>query len=97
MTDKVIKTDPNKAGAWFLQYEKAVESILRLRDRSNTLGMQCFNTTTIYKICECLPYFIQDQTYGLEEDGQDKQKKVIEMNTKAMTKADKRDTDKNIL
>ena len=41
-----------KAAALFLPYKKAVESILRLGDRSNTLGMQggLCNTTMIYKI-----------------------------------------------
>ena len=51
LSDKSIETDPNKAAAWFLQYEKAIESILRMGVRSNTLGIQCFNASTIYKIC----------------------------------------------
>ena len=56
----MIETNPSRAAAWFLNYENAVESILRLGDRSATLGMECFNVTTIYKICESLPYSIQD-------------------------------------
>ena len=68
LSDKSIETDPNKAATWFLQYEKAIESILRLGDRTTSLGMQCFNASTIYKICERLPYTIQYQTYGIEED-----------------------------
>ena len=85
LTDKVIENDTSRAAAWFLKYEKAVESILilRLGDRSATLGMQCFNATTNYKICERLPYSIQDQTYGLEEERRDNLKKVIEMISKA--------------
>ena len=39
-TYKVITTDPNRAAVWFLQYEKAMETILRLGDRSNTLRIQ---------------------------------------------------------
>ena len=66
-----------------------------LGDRTNSLGMQCFNASTIYKICERLPYTIQYQTYGLEEDGREKLKKLIEMVTKARRNAEKRATDKN--
>ena len=39
LTDKVIQSDPYKPAALFLPYEKAAKSILRLRDRSNTIGM----------------------------------------------------------
>ena len=93
LTDKVVETNPSRAVALFLNYENAVKSILRLGDSSATLGMECFNATTIYKICEHLPYSIQYQTYGLEEVGRVKLKKTIEMVTKARTIADKRATD----
>ena len=33
LTDKKIQSDPYKAAALFLPYERAVESILRLGDR----------------------------------------------------------------
>ena len=49
LSDKSIKADPSKAATWFLQFEKAIESILRLGDRTTSLGMQCFNAATIYK------------------------------------------------
>ena len=57
--------------------------------------MQCFNAATIYPICERLPYTLQYQMNGLEEDGREKLKKIIYMVTKARTNAEKRATDKN--
>ena len=82
LSDKAIETDPNKAATWFLEFENAIESILRLGDRTTSLGMQCFNAATIYQICERLQYTLQYQTYGLEEDGREKLKKIIDMVTK---------------
>ena len=42
-----------------------------------------------------MPYSIQYQTYGLEEDGREKLRKIIKMVTKARTNADKWATDNN--
>ena len=72
LSDKDIETDPNKAAIWFLEFENAIESILRLGDSTTSLRMQCFNAATIYQIYKRLPYTIQYQTYGLEEDGREK-------------------------
>ena len=95
LSDKSMETDPNEAATWFLQYENAVKSILRLGDRTTSLGMESFNASTIYEICTRLPYTIKYQTYGLEEDGREKLKKIIDMVAKARTNAERRATDKN--
>ena len=72
LSDKSIENDPNKAATWFLHYEKAIESILRPGEKTTSLGMQCFNASTIHKICKRLSYNIQYQTYELEEDRREK-------------------------
>ena len=95
LSDKSIENEPNKAATWFLNYEKSIESILRLGERTTLLGMQCFNASTIHKISKRLPYTIQYQTYELKEDGREKLEKIIDMVTKARTNAEKRATDKN--
>ena len=87
ISDKSIETDPNNAATWFLQYEKAIESILRLGDRTTSLGMPCFNASTIHKMCKRLPYTIQYQTYELEEDGSENLEKIINMVTNAEKRA----------
>ena len=91
ISDKSIETDPNNAATWFLQYEKAIESILRLGDRTTLLGMPCFNASTIHKMCKRLSYTIQYQTDELKEDGSENLEKIIDM----VTNAEKRATDKN--
>ena len=58
LSDKTVETNPNKAAMWLLQYEKAMNSILRLGDRASLPGLQYFNTSNFYKICEQLPYII---------------------------------------
>ena len=95
LSDKSMETDPNEAATWFLQYENDVKSILRLGDRTTSLGMESFNASTFYEICKRVPYTIKYQTYELEEDGRDKLKKIIDMVTKARTNAEKGATDKN--
>ena len=47
LSDKTIETDPNKAAAWLLQYEKAIEAILRSGDRSATTASNKVKTTQI--------------------------------------------------
>ena len=47
LTDKVIEINPAKATTWFLQYESAIEAILRLGKRNAELGIQCFNVTML--------------------------------------------------
>ena len=95
LSDKTVETDPNKAAMWLLQYEKAMNSILRLGDRATSLGLRYFNTSTFYKICEQLPHTIQCKVYGIEENGREKMKKIIGVVTKARTNAERRAKDKN--
>ena len=87
LSDKSIENEPNKAATWFLNYEKSIESILRLGERTTLLGMQCFNASTIHKISKRLPYTIQYQTYELKEDGREKLEKIIDMVTNAEKRA----------
>ena len=82
--DSEIHTTPDRQDSRNLPQQS------RLGDRSTSLDMQRFNASTIREICKRLPYYIQDKTYGIKEEGRDKLKKVI-------TKADKRATDKNDL
>ena len=74
--------DPAKATTWFLQYESDVEAVLRLGKRNAELGMQCFNVNTLFKICEKLPFSIQQAAYSLKEKGKEKLIRIIDMTSK---------------
>ena len=55
ISDKTTKIDPNKAATWFIQYKKAIESILRLGEGTTSQCSleQC--SAFIYQIKERLP------------------------------------------
>ena len=94
LTDKVIETDPAKATTWFLQYDSAIEAILRLGKQNAKLGMQCFNVTNLYRICEKLPFSLQQAAYSLEEGGKEKLVKIIDMTSKVRYATEKRAQDR---
>ena len=66
ISDKTIKTDPYKAATWFIQYEKAIEPILKLGEGTTSQCSleQC--SAVIYQIKERLPHTLLTQAYQLE-------------------------------
>ena len=43
LSDTTIEVDPDKAAKWFLDLENTMQTILRIGDRTTSLGMECFN------------------------------------------------------
>ena len=56
--------------------------------------MQCFNVTTLYRICEKLPFSLQQAAYSLEEGGKEKLLKIINMTSKVRSATEKRAQDR---
>ena len=75
---------------WYLKYEKAVESILRLGDKDPNPCNASMPPHSLQDM-RVLPCSLQVETYGIEEEGRDKLKQIIKMIT------DTRSTDKNNL
>ena len=85
LSHKTIETNPNKAVAWLLQYKDTLDSILEMGDTNASLGEQCFNKPVTYQICERLPHTLQQQMHQIKEDGRQKLKKIIDIDSKART------------
>ena len=56
--------------------------------------MKCFNVTTLYKICEKLPFSLQQAAYSLEEGGKEKLIKIINITSKIRYATEKRAQDR---
>ena len=56
--------------------------------------MQCFNVNTLYRICEKLPFSLQQAAYSLEEGGKEKLIKIINMTSKIRYATEKRAQDR---
>ena len=58
MSDSTSRRHPHKAVLWLGKLEASILQFLKLGNRSEDSGNHCFNETTIYSICERLPYSI---------------------------------------
>jgi hypothetical protein len=56
LTDKVQETQPEKAVAWFLDMEHAIDAIIRLGARNQLMEYVAYNPNTLYDITSRLPY-----------------------------------------
>ena len=52
LSDITIEIDPDKAVVWFLGFDNTIQSILRIVDRTTSLGIECFNGTNLCQICK---------------------------------------------
>ena len=82
LSDTTIEVDPDKAAKWFLDLENTIQSILRIGDRTTSLGIECFNDINLCRICKCLPYTLGHKVYYLEERGRERLVKIVDMVTK---------------
>ena len=66
LSDNTSRRHPHKAALWLGNLETSILQFLKLGDRSDFLGMQCFNETIIYNICEHsrTPYITEYATSG---------------------------------
>ena len=56
LTDLEVKSDPEYASNWYLDYCVAVEGVLEIGKRSSTLAMTCYSSDTICFMTNCLPF-----------------------------------------
>ena len=63
LTDNLQKQDPAYAAEWYLKMENAVDAIIRLGSRNQSLEYVAFNDKTIYHIIAKLPYLLEREAY----------------------------------
>ena len=96
IADNTIKTNPDKAVTWFLQYEEAIESILRLRKGTTPQysSEQCIDIN--FHIRERLPKTLLSQAYQLKGDPRKQLEGIANIISKARTIAEKTATELRI-
>ena len=77
MSDSTSRRHPDKAARWLGQLEASIIHLLKLGDRSEDSGIHCFSETTIYNICERLPYSIYHRVCDIGDHGRKKLKQII--------------------
>ena len=82
---------------WFLDFGNTIQSILRIGDRTTSLGMECFNDINLFQVCKCLPYTLWHKVYYIEERGRERLVKIIDMVTKERNNVERRASEKNTL
>ena len=93
LSDITILSDPNTAAKWFLDFGNTIQSILRIGDRTTSLGMECFNDINLCRVCKCLPYTLRHKAYYLEERGRERLVKIIDMVTKERNNVERKARD----
>ena len=94
MSDNTSRRHPREAALWLGKLETSILQFLKLGDRSDHSGMQCFNETIIYSICERLPYSIYHRICDIRDHGRKKLKQIAEIVNTARMNADKRSVDR---
>ena len=69
LSENTSRRHPQEAALWLGNLETSILQFLRLGDRSDFLGMQCFNKTINYNICERLPYSIYHRICDIRDHG----------------------------
>ena len=87
------------AADWYLKMENAVDSMLRMGSRNQSLEYVAFNDNTIYNITSKLPWKLESQAYKFSSDksiyGKDKLTRVLTLIRKARHVAHSRATDQS--
>ena len=99
LTDNVERANPAYAADLYLKMENAVDSVLRMGSRNQSLEYVAFNDNTIYNITSKLPWKLESQTYEFSSDkfnyGKDKLTRVLTLIRKARHVAHSRATDQS--
>ena len=87
MTDNMERANPAYTADWYLKMENAVNSVLRMGARNQSLEYAAFNDKTIYGITSKLPWRLERQAYETNINksiyGKEKLTKVLELIKKA--------------
>ena len=97
LSDATVEIDPDKAARWFLDFGNTIQSILRIGDRTTSLGMECFNGMTLSRVSKCLPYTLRQKVYYLKEHGRERLANIIDMVTTERDNIERRARDENNL
>ena len=95
LTDKIEQTQPAYAAYWYLKIESAVNSVLRMGTRNQSLEYVAFNDNTIYAIASKLPWKLESQAYEFNSKdvyGKVKLTKVLDLIKRARSVAHSRAT-----
>ena len=98
LTDNIEQTQPGYAADWYLKMESAVDSVLRMGTRNQSLEYVAFNNNTIYNITSKLPWKLESQAYEYNSKdiyGKAKLTKVLELIKRARSVAHSRATDQS--
>ena len=83
LTDNIEKQDPAYAAEWYLKMENAVDAVMRMGSRNQSLEYVAFNDRTIYQIIAKLPYTLESMAYKFSHDqnvyGKDKLSRILQL------------------
>ena len=98
LTDNLERQDPAYAAEWYLKMENAVDAVLRMGSRNQSLEYVAFNDKTIYHIISKLPYQVESLAYDFSHDkdiyGKEKLNRVLTLFQKQRYEVHARATDR---
>jgi hypothetical protein len=83
LTDDIEMQDPTHAAEWYLKMENAVDAVMRLGSRNQSLEYAAFNDRTIYQIISKLPFELESMAYKFSHDqtvyGKEKLSRILQL------------------